>query len=650
MRTLQEKYNGIQEGKFSKDHFLVEARMQQPQLITRFNGYEDAVQILKNRGMIVEDNLGHNEISSIHQEGGSWIVTYRKDGTKEKVFKTEKEARDFEKTLSESKLTKKSLTDYRYKPTNDMDKYPYEQILRGIRVELEVLGVHGTPTAEEYSKALTKVSKNLAKDSIFYTNQLAGVNPKVDLHDKMVDVTAKNTVDTFNGMKKIGNLKEDHSANPDDKYIVRPCKNKKEPWAVWEGETRVKGFATKAAAKEYADSQNKKQGLSESTIKEGFKRLIKKVLSEAKGDMFGDKETAARADKYGDYGSDIEYEYFSDPENYNEEDEQVDESKMGDIYILAQESSTLRDFLTKVKHQHPETDLRRDIEELQHIWKNRGEVSENYDTNYGMDGDDDYDGYDESIRIEGTISPKMANGFKIGNKIKTKKDTYTITGFGSKTNATRDFEAKNEKGEQVNLRVSLRGATGIQVAPGKSLNFPEQEEMLEQVDESKMSDVYQIAQESDTLRDFLIAVKKQHPETDLRRDIEELQHIWKNRGEVSENYYTNYGMDGDDEEEGDDTREGLNIFGRTQIDNNEINNVLEELGLYGEWDAKAGSWFLPEEEENYDALEEMLEQEFARREINARFEGVFSDRNQIEYQDQEEDIYEGKQSLSELLK
>jgi hypothetical protein len=80
------------------------------------------------------------------------------------------------------------------------------------------------------------------------------------------------------------------------------------------------------------------------------------------------------------------------------------------------------------------------------------------------------------------ISPKMANSFKIGNQIKTEKGTYTITGFGSKTGATRDFEAENEKGEKFNLRVSLRGATGIQVAVGaRNLNFPEKEEMLESV-------------------------------------------------------------------------------------------------------------------------------------------------------------------------
>ena len=305
MRTLQEKYNAIQEGKFSKDQFLVEARMQHPNIVTRFNGYDDAVQILKNRGMISDVKI------------------------------------------EEARLTKNSLTDYRYKPTNDMDKYPYEQILRGLRVELEVLGVHGTPTPEEYSKALSKVSKNLEKDAIFYTNQLAGVNPKVDLHDKMVDATAKNTVDTFNGMKKIKDLKEDHSKNPDDKYTVRPCKNKKEPWAVWEGEKRVKGFATKEEAKEYADKQNKKQGLTESVLKEGIKNLIKKALMENEEDVY---------EMYGD--------------------DSVGESAMGDIYQIAQEHDRFEHFVQAVEDEFGPVE---DIAELEHIFNaTRGEDDIDY--------------------------------------------------------------------------------------------------------------------------------------------------------------------------------------------------------------------------------------------------------------------------------
>ena len=78
MRTLQEKYNAIQEGKFSKDQFLVEARMQQPQLVTRFNGYDDAVQILKNRGMIQEEEK--KELASVSHV--KKLVQAAKDGNK----------------------------------------------------------------------------------------------------------------------------------------------------------------------------------------------------------------------------------------------------------------------------------------------------------------------------------------------------------------------------------------------------------------------------------------------------------------------------------------------------------------------------------------------------------------------------------------
>jgi hypothetical protein len=253
MRTLQEKYNGIQEGKFSKENFLADARRELPNLVTRFNGYDDTVQILKNRGMIQEARV------------------------------------------EEARLTKNNLTDYRYKPTNEMDKYPYEQILRGLRVELEAMEVHGTPTAEEYAKALAKVSKNLAKDSIFYTNQLAGVNPKVDLHDKMVDATAKNTVDTFNGMKK-------------------------------------------------------------AELKEGFKKLIKRVLSEEVMDVESYKE---------------EEEVY---EMYGEDD--MKESAMGDIYQIAQEHDRFEHFVQAVEDEFGPVE---DIAELEHIFNNtRGEDDINY--------------------------------------------------------------------------------------------------------------------------------------------------------------------------------------------------------------------------------------------------------------------------------
>ena len=359
MRTLQEKYNAIQEGKFSKEHFLAEARMQQPQLVTRFNGYDDAVQILKNKGMIVEGIHDRNilsrplsnpaiepleqspeELGKAADAGSENILRMKYNrqindpsisddelryllggkgvkgfgGTPNAIDSILRDRNSNQSGLSEAKqpkATKKGLADYRYKPTNEMDKYPYEQILRGLRVELEVLGVHGTPTAEEYAKALATVSKNLAKDSIFYTNQVAGVNPKVDLHDKMITATAKNTVDTFNGMKK-------------------------------------------------------------AELKEGFKKLIKKVLSEEVMDVESYKETEVY-EMYGEEG--------------------IDESAMGDIYQIAQEHDRFEHFVQAVEDEFGPVD---DIAELEHIFNStRGEDDIDYgDENFSdpmIDGDDLYE-------------------------------------------------------------------------------------------------------------------------------------------------------------------------------------------------------------------------------------------------------------------
>jgi hypothetical protein len=60
-----------------------------------------------------EGNLNHNEVSSIEQEGRFWIVTYQTaDGTKEKSFESEDEARAFYNTLDEAFVPKSSFDDY----------------------------------------------------------------------------------------------------------------------------------------------------------------------------------------------------------------------------------------------------------------------------------------------------------------------------------------------------------------------------------------------------------------------------------------------------------------------------------------------------------------------------------------------------------
>jgi hypothetical protein len=432
MRTLQEKYNAIQEGNFSKENFLRDARLQLPNLVTQYNGYDDAVQILKNRGMIQEARV------------------------------------------EEARLTKNNLTDYRYKPTNDMDKYPYEQILRGLRVELEGLGVQGTPTAEEYKKALAKVLKNLEKDEIFYTNQLAGNNKKVDLHDKMVDATAKNTVDTFNGMKK-------------------------------------------------------------ATLKEGIKNLIKKALLESEEDIYemqGPKEDSEYKSELADYleGHQI-YGYTN---------------KIHDIMTGPDEDEASRE-LDKYLDDNQIYGYNRAIESIyadypyeQH-WMNQPDEDEADDISHPR-------GYEEASDEE------------------TFEDLFEEIGAGKRVTFTNKNDGEKYTGTVVrdlgNGKFTFRADQDGKVYSNDGMGS----NWVIKIDEADRGGIRESAQES-----------------------------------------------------------GLMVIGRTQIDNNAIGDVLDELELHGEWNTREGYWILPEDEENYDSLEEMLEQEFATRGINARFEGIFSE-------------------------
>lgn len=68
---------------------------------------------------------------------------------------------------------------------------------------------------------------------------------------------------------------------------------------------------------------------------------------------------------------------------------------------------------------------------------------------------------------------------------------------------------------------------------------------------------------------------------------------------------------------------GLMVKGRTREDNQKIDDIIEDLGLYAEWNAREGYFFLPEEEDLFDGLEKTIQKEFDKKDVNAYFEGVF---------------------------
>ena len=153
MRTLTEKFRAIQEGKFTKAQFLRDARLEQPNLVTQYNSYDDAVSILKNRGLLFEAE---------------------------------------------------STPIYRPPVVQVEDMFSIDTVERGIDVELEKMGVETPmlPDEEQYEKAKGVTLKNLLKNPNFYIDNLADVKDTDKRTDLMVPATKGTIKDKDNAIVK----------------------------------------------------------------------------------------------------------------------------------------------------------------------------------------------------------------------------------------------------------------------------------------------------------------------------------------------------------------------------------------------------------------------------------------------------------------
>jgi hypothetical protein len=156
MKTLQEQYNLLNEGKGRKDEFMKSARRLFPHLVTNVTPYDTAVTILKNKQILSE-------------------------GTKVLGIKTINPFANFNNFLSEVKAEEKAPTkevvdmetrDYDYKDPKIIDNVYGQAFLNGYYAEMK------DPKNKEKTVGELKeiVAKNLAKDRTYYaTNQAFGV-------------------------------------------------------------------------------------------------------------------------------------------------------------------------------------------------------------------------------------------------------------------------------------------------------------------------------------------------------------------------------------------------------------------------------------------------------------------------------------------
>ena len=162
--AVAKNYKAVVEGRLAKGEFVRQMRQQFPDLISQFNGYDDTVQILKNKQVI------------------------------------------FESTVNEAFNSVKIYDD---RPALT---YSLDVLERGIMYELQAAGLMTHDKfnikGDDYFKAEKKAKENLGKDANHYLNLIAGESKKVDKHDKEIEVKrGDGKIDVFNGLKK-ADLKE----------------------------------------------------------------------------------------------------------------------------------------------------------------------------------------------------------------------------------------------------------------------------------------------------------------------------------------------------------------------------------------------------------------------------------------------------------
>lgn len=219
MKTLQEQYNLIKEGKGNKNTFLTEAKNLFPDMLTNSSTFDEASKILKNRSVISENYIDSNVLNKITSEdlNGTkqpWELKFAsyleevKNNPLEPIvnndYKTNT-AKEDESIKADSKKVDKSVENidshnYDYSPKVDnINNVNAQEMMNGIYFELK-----NNPKME-LEEVQKKVIKNLAKDPLYYIkNGMFGVEGLGYEEQKVEEVSGKYAASGYSDKVKEG--------------------------------------------------------------------------------------------------------------------------------------------------------------------------------------------------------------------------------------------------------------------------------------------------------------------------------------------------------------------------------------------------------------------------------------------------------------
>jgi len=211
MKTLQEQYNLIKEGKGHKGIFLTEAKKQFPAMLTNPMGFDEATKILKTRGVISENYVDLKPINTIEASSKSpWETKFAKFLAEEVKVEEKKPAKEVEEIQSHN---------YDYKDKSNLDNQIGQEVLNGIYFEAKE---NPDKSLDEIRKM---VSKNLAKDGQHYMKNAAfGVKGLGYKETEVQEVSGKykssGYSDKLKKMVKESLVKEVNSFNEDEIFFL----------------------------------------------------------------------------------------------------------------------------------------------------------------------------------------------------------------------------------------------------------------------------------------------------------------------------------------------------------------------------------------------------------------------------------------------
>ena len=158
MKSTQDKFRLVNDGKMLKKDFLKEVKKTHSNLITQTTTYKDAVQILKNKNILNEHFLGLQTQKPINSNP-DWFKIFNDNMVKEDV-KAELKKTDKDVVELETK-------GYDYKDPKNLDNVYGESFLQGYYTELK------NPKNADLNEAELKeiVAKNLEGNRLYYTEE-----------------------------------------------------------------------------------------------------------------------------------------------------------------------------------------------------------------------------------------------------------------------------------------------------------------------------------------------------------------------------------------------------------------------------------------------------------------------------------------------